>query len=250
MQKPYFTTPEPDPENECLDCVYMELALSPVQPKGLLDKIFQLKAKVSGTECLNLHLNVKFNEHWEPLLGGRVKFGIKGGKLKLKLENAKLALASSQLDGSFELYVNQGIQHQESSIEAAWAESEADGVSVNLNTQKTEVSTKKFPFTSRHVTSIGAEEYQAWVFEVESEPVLLGLLKNAKLGTLNAIAKPWRVEATFEVSIEDVRLTAAEGLWSANISREQKIILDRGLAKLLIKHKLQPYVSRVELRYV
>lgn len=35
---------------------------------------------------LDLYWMVNFKEHWEPLLCGRVKLGLKGAELRLKLE--------------------------------------------------------------------------------------------------------------------------------------------------------------------
>jgi hypothetical protein len=81
------------------------------------------------------------------------------------------------------------------------------------------------------------------------EPVLKGFLKRAKLATLNAIALPCRIEATFEVSKRDVCLTDAEGLWSPDISRNKRAVLDRLIVQRLLEPKFKPYLSRAELQY-
>ncbi|QSJ18245.1 hypothetical protein JYQ62_05345 [Nostoc sp. UHCC 0702] len=80
------TTPEPQPENRYPDCLYMELEAIEVQ---------------SGQ--IELPVTIRFNEQWEPLLNGRVKFGLKGGELKLKLENGEILDNSNHLIGSVEL---------------------------------------------------------------------------------------------------------------------------------------------------
>jgi hypothetical protein len=68
------------------------------------------------TQQLDIHLSLNFNEHWEPLLGGRVKFGLQGGTLKLYLENCEIPVASRQLVGSFKLWpIEETLPRQNSS---------------------------------------------------------------------------------------------------------------------------------------
>jgi hypothetical protein len=234
----------------------MELEAIPVQTsKGMLEKIFQNRAKPEPTEQLNLYLTIQFNEQWESLPGGRIKFGLRGGELRLKLENGEIPLKNRELAGALELVVQKERQQQEgsetqSSLEATCTDNKP-GVKANINEKKTAARTDKFQFDSYQVTPKGSDENPAWVFEVKTgEPVLKCLLKNAKLGVLHVIDKPCRLEATFEVTLKDVRLTEGEGLWLSEISPTRRKILDMGLANLFLKRKLQPYLSRLELRYV
>lgn len=232
----------------------MEIEGDPVQlSEGLLNQLLQNKPKVV-TEQINLHLTIQFNEQWEPMPGGRIKFGLRGGELRLKLRNGEIPLRYRELAGPLELTVQKERQEQEgseaqSNVEATWTDSKP-GTKASVSEKQTTGRIDKFQFASCQVTTKGSEENPAWVFEVKtSEPVLKGLLKNAKLGVLMA-QKPCQVEATFEVSLRDVHLTGAEGFWSPEVSRAKRVVLDRALAKLLLKHKLQPYLSRVELHYV
>lgn len=88
------------------------------------------------------------------------------------------------------------------------------------------------------------------IFEVETgKPVLKGLLKRVKLGTVNVTAKSCRIEATFEVSKQEVHLLDTEGLWSEENSYNKRAVLQRTIALHLTKSKLKPYLSRVELQY-
>ena len=101
-----------------------------------------------------------------------------------------------------------------------------------------------------HVTTKISEEYPAWVFEEErDELVLKGSLIKINLATLNILALPCKVEATFEVSQRNVCLTDAEGLWLPDISRNKKAVLDRLIIQRLLEPKLKPYLSRAELQY-
>jgi uncharacterized protein YjbI with pentapeptide repeats len=49
----------------------------------------------------NLYVNLNFHEHWQSLLNGRIKFGLKGGRLTLKLDHAAIALAPPQFGEAF-----------------------------------------------------------------------------------------------------------------------------------------------------
>jgi len=257
MQQPLPTPPQPQPENKCPDCLYMELEgiLLQPEPQGRgISKLFQPKQKSSEPDQIDLHLTINFNEQWEPLRGGRVKFGLKGGELRLKLENSKIPYESRELAGKLELSVQKERQQQEASekqsgIEASLVESKP-GVKANVGSKETAGTTDKFQFTDCQITTKGSEENPAWVFEVETgEPVLKGLLKNEKLGTLDVKTKPCRVEATFEVSKRDVHLTDGEGLYPPDISRNKRAIIERTIALHLLKSKLEPYLSRVVLQY-
>ncbi|PSF37077.1 pentapeptide repeat-containing protein [Aphanothece hegewaldii CCALA 016] len=42
----------------------------------------------------DLETNLSFSENWQPLLKGRIKWGLKGGQLKVTLENGQLLIAS------------------------------------------------------------------------------------------------------------------------------------------------------------
>ncbi len=212
--------------------------------------ISKSKPKSAATEQVNLYLTLQFNEQRELLIGGQLKFGLKGGELRLKLENAKIPLEFRNLAGSLELFVHKERQHQESSesqsgIKASLATSNPE-VKANLELKKT----GKFQCLVCQITHQGLEENPTWFFEVgKGEPVLKGLLKDAKLATMNVTAKPCCVEATFEVSPQDVYMTEAQGLWSKNISKKRSAVIERALIRHFLERKLKPYLSRQKLRY-
>ncbi len=252
MQNPLSSTLPSSPENNCPDCLYLDLKGKIVEsPKNWWSK---LRLKSKETEQIELYLTINFNEQWEKLPGGRVKFGLRGGELRLRLEGANIPYEYRGLNDPFELAVEKERQQQEGSenqnaIEASLAKGEP-AVKANLSAKKTTGKTDKIQFTTYQVTTKGSEENPAWVFEVETgEPVLKGLLKNALLATMKVTAKPCRVQATFEVSKQDVYLTQAEGLWPQDISRNKMAILERKMALWLLNTKLKPYLSRVELYY-
>lgn len=239
-------------ENRCSDCLVMELAGDLVQPERR--GIFRRLSNLAATEQIDLHLTIQFNEQWEVLPLGRIKFGLKGGELRLKLRNGEIPLAAPESGAPLEVSVSkerqeQGSSENQSGVEASLSEGKT-GVKATLGAKEVMGTVDKFQFVSGQVTTKGSATEPAWFFEVETgEPVLKGLLKQAKLGTLSVTAKPCRIEATFEISIRDVFVTEAEGLWSPNISRIKRVTIDRLLASWLLKSKLVPHVSRVVLSY-
>lgn len=192
MQQLPSTTPQPQHENRCPDCLYMELQAIPV-----------------NSDQIDLPVTMHFNEQWEPLLNGRVKFGVKGGELKLKLKNGEIPYDSRELGGLVEL-------------NPAVCQVTTNGSESN--------PTWEFELT------IGAR-------------VLIGSLQNQKLGTVQLQDKLCSVEATFEVSQQYVYLMATEGLYSTDISRNKQIALELAIRKHLLESKLKPYLSRAELHY-
>ena len=257
MQQPFPTTPS-EPENKCLGCLFMKLEGIPAQLEN--ESIFMLKPESVATTSINLYLTLEFNEQRELLFGGRIKFGLKGGELRLKLENAEFLLESREMAGMVKLAVHNDIQQESSrnhsTIAVSLAESKP-GVKANSDTKKTdrktdssEVATCQVQFIDCQVTTKGSQENPTWVFEVKTgQPVLKGLLKNAKLGTLDMTAKPCRIEATFEVLPQDVYITEAEGLSPKHISKKRRAVIERAIARRFLERKLKPYLSRQVLQY-
>jgi hypothetical protein len=243
MQKPVSATPPPEPENKCSGCLFMKLEAIPSQSE---------KQSQSTTTQINLHLTIQFNEQQEQLLEGRIKFGLKGGKLSVKLKNGKISLSSNHLSGSYKLAIQQERQQEKSenqSVDTSLSEGKLEG-KTNPTPKNTTGRTDNIQFTTCQVTLKGSEEIPVWVIGVEStESVLKGLLKNALLATINVKAKPCYVEAIFHVLPQDVCLSEAEGIWPQNISKKRRLIIERAIVRHFFKRKLMPYLSRQQLRY-
>lgn len=210
------------------------------------------KQSQSTTTQINLHLTIQFNEQQEQLLEGRIKFGLKGGKLSVKLKNGKISLSSNHLSGSYKLAIQQERQQEKSenqSVDTSLSEGKLEG-KTNPTPKNTTGRTDNIQFTTCQVTIKGSEEIPVWVIGVEStESVLKGLLKNALLATINVKAKPCYVEAIFHVLPQDVCLSEAEGIWPQNISKKRRLIIERAIVRHFFKRKLMPYLSRQQLRY-
>jgi len=248
MQPSFPKSFQPEPENKCPDCLYLKLEGIPVQSDH---EYYDVGCASTQTQQIDLHLTIKFNEQWEALKGGRIKFGLKGGELRLKLENSEIPYEDRNLAGAIEL-VGQHKQELQVPDKKPLDNRRPFNFTVNGNQPKE----LKLPVIQQdsisfcHVTTKVSEENPTWVFEAEiSEQVLRGSLHQAKLATLNITALPCRVEATFEISKQDLCLTDAEGLWSPDISRNKKAVLERLIVQRLLEPKFKPYLSKAELHY-
>ncbi|MGC1396641.1 MAG: hypothetical protein WA828_20460 [Coleofasciculaceae cyanobacterium] len=250
MQPSSPKSSQPEPENKCPDCLYIKLEGIPVQTDN--HEYQDVGWASTQTPQIDLHLTIKFNEQWQPLKGGRIKFGLKGGELRLKLENSEIPTESRYLVGAIELVEQDQQELQGNTDKKHLASRRPFNFIVNGNQPKELKSPviQQDPIGFCHVTTKVSEENPAWVFEAEiSKQVLKGSLHQAKLATLNITALPCRVEATFEISKLDLCLTYAEGLWSSDISRNKKAVLERLIIQRLLEPKFKPYLSKAELHY-
>lgn len=233
----------------------MKLEGIPVPPEK--SGLFKRQPKSTDIEKIDLLLTVNFNEQRELLFGGRMKFGLRGGKLSVKLENGQIPPESCELGVSIELAVQkqkekrqQGEGEEQSEMAAAAASQPGEHANPNIDIEKPTRRTERSQFATFQVTTKGSQEHPVWVFQANrGEPVLKGFLKNVKLGTLQMTAKPCRVEAVFVVSPRDVHMTEAEGLWPPNISKKRRVVIERAIVRRFLRRKLKPYLSRQELRY-
>lgn len=198
MQQTPSTMPLSESENRYPDCLCLELTATPVTSEG------------TDIEQLNLFLSIDFREQWQPISTGRVKFGFKGGELKIRLDNGKMPPEFRQLSSSVQLS----------------------------------------PETTCQIFARGEEHSPIWAWQGRSGvSVLQGSVKSTQLGTVQVTGQPCLIEAEFVVSPSDIYLTSAEGLWSHTISPNQLAILERKLVLFLLESKFQPYLSRVVWQY-
>lgn len=237
------------PENKCPDCLYMELTGRP-----------KIKMSTSDPHELVLYLTINFNEQWEKLPGGYIKFGLKGGELRLELTHGNIPYEARNLSGALELSVQKARQSQlstktlndNSALISVHSKSEIEAkAKIGSQQKKERTSLKNDTFTvqSCQVTTKGTPDNPAWVFEVQtSDPVLKGLLSKTELATIDLSASDWKIKASFTVpTLKDVKITEADGPWIRRASPAKRTALELGIAKLLLKKKLAPYLSQMEL---
>lgn len=69
-----------DRDNRCPECCFVDLEEKTItKGKGIFKRV--------SKEKITLELTINFNEQWQELGMGRVKFGIRSGELKFKLSN-------------------------------------------------------------------------------------------------------------------------------------------------------------------
>jgi len=243
-----------EPENRVPDCLYMAL-------KGRA-KLRPSQATALQPHPIELLLTINFNEQWEDVGIGRVKFGLSGGELRLHLENGRIPYDHRHLKGKLALTIEKQRQDKVShkaqhaskgslSVTATAVAEPKLTAEASTSQEAAQERAETYPITACQVTTKGTETEPAWVFEVKTgDPILKGTLTHQDLATLLATASDWQLQATFAVPLQDVRITAGEGLWLQNLTPEKREALDIALAKLLLKRKLKPYLSRMKLRHV
>lgn len=254
MQPSLPNSPQQGPENKYPSCLYMKLEGIPVQAKH--NEALEFWQKPAYKQQIELRLTIKFDQQWESLKRGRIRFGLRGGELKLKLEGSEIPYESRELIGSFELVLPH--HRPENQVIAEHKNIELPLADLNIKDNKTgaqahfakEQSSEEIRLSVCHISTIVSEENPTWIFEPEKgSQVLNGLLNRAKLATLNVLSLPCRIEATFAVNRRDICLTDAQGLWPLNLSRNKRAVLDKLIIQRLLEPKLKPYISRAELQY-
>lgn len=241
-------------DNKCPECLHLEISGEPVAPesKGVFSRF-----KKSEPEAFSLSVRLNFNQQWLDFRFGRVKFGLRGGELRLKLENGQMPseLRNEALKKILarELEIERqlgGEQESKSQLEGSITPdlSKANLKGVREKRQK-ESQGDKFQLKIAQISHKGANNQPVWVFENRTgEPVLIGELADS-LGKMLIAGVPWSVEATFTHEMRQVVITGLENLFKDDISGHKLNVFELAVAKLFLKHKTQPYLSRQVLRY-
>ncbi|NEO92431.1 MAG: hypothetical protein F6K56_20225 [Moorea sp. SIO3G5] len=260
--------PPPNPKNKCLDCLGMKLEGMLIPPNKQKRKFWQQPSKIPQ---INLYLTIQFKQQWEELLEGRVKFGLKGGVLRLHLQNGNIPYEFRELGGYLQLATVGNQQPPWPSCDLKQRPTDPNGnrekgggnvtpeatQSQSHETSQLEYQPESYETSHQtdqvswcHITNQVSAENPAWIFEEEKgNGVLFGCLNRVKLATVNVTALPCRIQAIFEVSQGDICVTEVEGLWSNNLTRNKTVVLNRLIVEHLLVTKFKPYLSRVKLQY-
>ena len=243
-------------ENKCPECLHLEISGEVVAPES--KGIFPNRKK-SEPGLIALFLTINFNEQWVDFSFGRVKFGLRGGELRLKLKNGTMPseLRNKDLKKLLEreLSVERqagGEQERKSQVKGSLAPdlSKAGLEAVGEDRQKDSRS-DKFQLKIAQISHKGADVQPVWVFENKSgEPVLIGELADS-LGKMliDVEEKFCSIEATFTPEMRQVVVTGLENWLKSDISGSKLKAFELGFAKKLLKDKTQPYLSRQVLHY-
>ena len=241
-------------DNKCPECLHLEISGEPVasESKGLFSLL-----KKSDPEAIALSVRIIFNQQWLDFRFGRVKLGLRGGELRLKLENGQMPseLRNEALKKILarELEIERqsgGEQESKSQVEASVTADLSKASLKGVGEQRQKKSqVDKFQLKIAQVSHKGANNQPVWVFENRTgEPVLIGELADS-LGKMLIAGVPWSVEATFTHEMRQVVITGLENLFKDDISGHKLNVFELAVAKLFLKHKTQPYLSRQVLRY-
>ena len=233
-------------DNKCPDFLYLDLEFKDTQTNRLEQTELPQKK--------DLYLTLNFHEESLKLLGGKVKYGLRGGQLKLSLKNCKIPCSDRCLKDRMprvterELETQQGVE-KNSNIGGYLSPAQAE-FSTKQDYKKTEKPTEKCQQTVYHVSTKGGDCSPAWVFEADQdESVLKVTLADEKLATVEITEISHQLIATFEVVSKNIYIGDAEGIWPDNISQNKLAIIEKLIINRLRKSKLKPYVSKVVLSY-
>lgn len=241
-------------DNKCPECLHLEISGEPVasESKGVFPRF-----KKSEPEAFSLSVRINFNEQWLDFRFGRVKFGLRGGELRLKLENGQMPselrnealkkILARELEIERQLGGEQESKFQlEGTVTPDLSKASLKGV---REQRQKESQGDKFQLKIAQISHKGANNQPVWVFENRTgEPVLIGELADS-LGKMLIAGVPWSVEATFTHEMRQVVITGLENLFKDDISGHKLNVFELAVAKLFLKHKTQPYLSRQVLRY-
>ena len=222
--------------NHCPDCLFMKLSAKPISSARSLQW-----RKVIKQIQLNLTLN--FNEQWETLTVGRIKFGIRGGELRLTVDNGRISDSDRVLKDNT-LCLSLPIKSQKTVVDKT---GKTDTELGSKNNRKNQDQGK---YSLLQTTVKGTQESPVWLFQEKTgEKVLRGTIQDQKLAIVTVEGKPCLIDAIFKITEHDVYICDGEGLWSPDLNCNKLAIVEKHLIRYLFNAKLKPYLSRQKLRY-
>ena len=239
-------------ENRCPECLHLKISGEVVAAKGLLSSF-----KKSEPDAIDLFVRINFNEQWIDFNFGRVKFGLRGGELRLKLENGKMPSESiSEALKKFpesKVIVERQVAREDenkSQVEGSLTVgSSKAGIKGGAESRRKKSISDKFQVEIAQISHKRADDQSVWVFENQTgETVWIKELAGS-LGEMLIEGIPLHVKATFTTEMRQVVITGLENLFKDDISGSKLKAFELGVAKLFLKHKTQPYLSRQVLRY-
>jgi hypothetical protein len=239
---------QPEYENIFCNLVFVKLILEPKINAQKQEKEPQLSMSSSPLE-VTIELTIRFGLQEIEFPWGTISFGLRRGKLKMKLENGKMPIEKMGKDfvTPYQIEVVREVQN-----EKGYKGTVSEKPSAEASYKTTEKETcKEYP-----VYTEGPEEKPIWIFSPESQKkVLFGQLTKGSLGIIDITdtERPCEVEATFEIrGAEDLYITDYASLDRKirvnDISRNKiAVILRKLLLDVILKKvQLQPYLSRVK----
>lgn len=239
--------PSPIYNNPLPECLFMKLHCEPIKlsAKARLSAPVVLGKKI---ERASLKLTLRFGKHENKFRDEIVAFGLCGGRLRIKVTNARILLESIQLP---DFLASAPIEKQEETSQ----ETEG-GLEFKLaggivgKTKDVTKTVKKYQNKLAKVYSQGKEEELVWKFELDpnsKEAFFRGMLQEEMIGIIQIDRKPCVIEAFFEFQDKDI-LTMGKEIIAEEVDFEN-VPFPEGIATLAwIKSQLQSNImSQVEV---
>ena len=228
-------------ENKCSDCLFLDAEMS------------------EGSEQSQMRLNISafFNYQVETVLGGKICFAVRGGDLRLDLNNIEMSnfLVTSDFDWFVEKSTRIATKSTTKFSDSIEAKAGVKGSKLegNLRSSKTKSDSSESDmqdeakYDSWQVTALqGANP--GWRFLVKTGgPFLEGNIKNEKFAVLKTVGEKGSLTIIFSTEQRYVFVEVTEGAFWDFGSRDIRQIK---VANLYLWHKvlkpvLMPYLSKV-----
>ena len=211
----------------------MKLHCEPIKPivgnpllsVPFIREIYKNKSEI--VKRYNLKLTLRFGEQTELFRLGSIAFGLKEGRLRLKLTNAKLLLETVKLTPKFSTDILVETVEEKAKEGGGGLEVKLTG-GITANHKTLNKTATKYQSLTSQVSLQGTEEDAVWHFQTQANNyVLRGIIQEEFIGVLEIIDEYPKIEAFFEFQDEDIQLTRGTGIIARNIGSTNTDMIER-----------------------
>ncbi|MCC5896761.1 MAG: hypothetical protein JJU32_02440 [Phormidium sp. BM_Day4_Bin.17] len=231
-------------ENKSPDCAFLTLHPA-LESQGWQRKL---------PDVIALKLTLSLNTQEEQLPGGKIRFGITQGTLRLQLTNCK-----SPYERRFFKRPLQPRLQIEKQTRASRVRKRTNSSSIKPNEAEAKLGsdreerneeTQKIILDVYQIDTKGNEDYPCWEFRVKTgEPCLQGVLEQEPLAGIEVLGTPCQIEARFTTSERYLYFEGVGGIWPSDISPNKMAILEKLIFSKILYSRFNPYLSYQEIRY-
>ncbi|MEL6440121.1 MAG: hypothetical protein AAFQ80_12800 [Cyanobacteria bacterium J06621_8] len=211
----------------------------------------ELSTKRINEAQFDLVADIRFGKHEIPIRRyGRAIFGLKKGKLIVKLTNGETPLRNIKLNKKFQTVVEVKVQQEKGKEGQITGKLGGKTQGIGGETKQSSREGKEYTYKAYQVNTEGGLEDPTWVFECKIEKFLEGILCESELACIDVKEKPCSLLATFEIKdSDDIYLVNGSLFWQKDITKTKTAVIYRMIVNRLVEELLQekPYLSRQEL---
>lgn len=213
----------------------------------------ELETKGIDEACFDLVAVIRFGQHKIPLKRyGEAIFGLRKGKLIVRLINGEVPLRNIKLDKEFQTEIAIKDQQEEGKEWQLMGKFGGRTQGIGAETKKASKEGQEYTYKDYQVKTEGGLEDPTWVFICKIEKFLDGKLPETELATVNIKGKPCNLIATFEVDdSDDIYLVDGSLFWQKKITKKKSSAIYRMIVNRFVEELLRekPYLSRQELAH-